>query len=561
MKTSPMIPFVALLAGFAGFASAPFALCADEAVVLKALKDEMARSIDRLQMENVERPFYVSYVLDESDVFSCSSAFGALQGAGRNPSRSCSIDVRVGSFDLDNTNFARGGGGAAGVSLPEDDDYGAIRQNLWLVTDRRYKDAVEELAAKKAWLQTNVVTDRPADWTVVPPVEHLEPKRTLTVDEAKMKELTRALSARFTGAAKIQSSSVSLRAAAENRTLLSTEGFHTRTGETWFRLSVTAGTQADDGMPIGDVRVFYGRTAADFPPEAELVAAVDAMIEKLTARTSAPRAEEYIGPVLFEGDAACQVLSELLVQRLSDAHEPLGSRDAGSPFKNRLKKRIAPPFLTVVDDPSQRSFEGTPLLGAFEVDHDGVKTRPVTLVEEGRLKEWYMSRIPTRAIKETNGHSRGGSGGAGCVFARSTNGKSRDELRKELVRIAVEQELPYAIRVESLARPDVTSWGPRASGWYSDGQVDLSAPVAAYRVYPDGHEEPIRGAQWQGVTLRTLRDIFLTSDRMNVMNTVGGGAFVSIVCPDLLVEELEIKKPAPQEAKLPYLAHPSFAKE
>jgi TldD protein len=370
MKTTSLIPCVAFLAGIV---AAPIGLGADEDVVLKALKDEMARSIERLQMENVERPFYVSYVLDESDVFSCSSAFGALLGSGRSPSRSCAIDVRVGSFDLDNTNFARGGGGAAGVSLPEDDDYGAIRQNLWLVTDRRYKDAVEELAAKKAWLQTNVVTDRPADWTVVPPLEHIEPKRALTVDEAKMKELTRALSARFTSAAKIQSSSVSLRAAAENRTLLSTEGFHTRTGETWFRLSVTAGTQADDGMPVGDVRVFYGRSAADFPPEADMIAAVDDMIAKLTARTSAPRAEEYIGPVLFEGDAACQVLSELLVQRLSDAHEPLGSRDAGSPFKNRLKKRIAPPFLTVVDDPSQRSFEGTPLLGAFDVDHDGVE--------------------------------------------------------------------------------------------------------------------------------------------------------------------------------------------
>ncbi|MBK6941975.1 MAG: hypothetical protein IPH13_17485, partial [Planctomycetes bacterium] len=330
---------------------------ADEDVVLKALKDEMARSIERLQMENVERPFYVSYVLDESDVFSCSSAFGALQGAGRNPSRSCAIDVRVGSYDLDNTNFARGGGGPASVSLPEDDDYGAIRQNLWLVSDRRYKDAVEELAAKKAWLQTNVVTDRPADWTEVAAVSHLEPQRTLTVDEARLKELTRTLSALFTSAEKIQSSSVSLRAAAENRTLLSTEGFHTRTGETWLRLSVTAGTQADDGMPVGDVRVFYGRTAADLPPEDAMQAAVTDMIAKLTARTSAPRAEEYIGPVLFEGDAACQLLSELLIQRVSDAHEPLGSRDAGSPFKNRLKKRIAPPFLTVVDDPSQRSFE------------------------------------------------------------------------------------------------------------------------------------------------------------------------------------------------------------
>ncbi|MFG0316559.1 MAG: metallopeptidase TldD-related protein, partial [Planctomycetota bacterium JB042] len=203
-------------------------------------------------------------------------------------------------------------------------------------------------------------------------------------------------------------------------------------------------------------------------------------------------------------------------------------------------------------------FEGTPLLGHFMVDDDGVPAQPLTLVDEGRLRAWYMSRIPTRAIAASNGHSVGGAGGPGNVFVRSSHTLSKEALRAELLSVAKDQELPYGIRVEVMARSDVSVSGARADGRYRNGSISLSPPVAAYRVYLDGREEPIRGGEWQGVTLRSLRDIYVTGDTPTVLNAARGG-FVSVVCPDLLVEEMEMKKPEEQEAKLPYLPHPSFA--
>jgi TldD protein len=532
---------------------------------VRAMRDELARSVARLRLDNAEPPFIVAYTLGDSGNWSCSASFGALSSeGGDDSSRSMGVEVRVGDYSLDNTNFVGGfgfGGSRGRIGLPDDDDYDATRHRIWLATDQLYKGAVEQIAAKRAWLKTNSVPDRPDDLSRVEPTLHLEAVRELKVDKEAGRETVKRLSALFRQAPRIESSSASIVVVAINETLLSSEGSLTRTGTAWTRVTVTAQAQAEDGMPLGDLCVFYAASQDELPAIEAMEAEVRTMIARLEARVSAPRAEEYIGPILLEGEAAAFAMLELFVDRVSNPHEPLGARNAGTAFKNRLKKRVAPPFLDIVDDPTQRAYEGVPLLGAYAVDDDGVKPQVVELIDEGRLKSWYMSRIPTREIKETNGHSRGGVGGPGCVFVKSRETKTRDELRAELIRIAVEQELPYAIRVESLARSDVGVSGPRAAGGFTGGNIRLSPPIAAYRVYPDGREEPIRGGEWQGVTLRTLRDIFLTSDRPHVLNTLRGGNFVSIVCPDLLVEEIEMKKPADQESKRPYLPHPFFASE
>ncbi len=536
----------------------------DGDVAVRAIRDEMKRTLDRLRLENSDAPFLVTYTLNDQASYVCNATFGAVTGQSASDRRSIGVEVRVGDYSMDDTNFAGGfGGSSARIGVPKDDDYAAIRHRLWLATDQSYKGAVEQMAAKKAWLKSNTVTDHPGDLSKVDPVVHVEAARTLVSDEGAKEnaaKIARHLSGLFKDAPKIQSSSVSVVGVAGNETVISSEGFLTRKGDTFARVVVTASTQAEDGMPLGDFCAFYAPSADQLPALDAMEKDVRAMIDRLTALVTAPRADEYIGPVLFEGEAAGFTMLELIVDRLTNPHEPLGAKNSGSPFKNRLKKRVAPPFLTMRDDPTVTEYDGIPLLGSFAIDDDGVAAKPISLIEEGRLKNWFMSRIPTRAIKETNGHSRGGVGGPGCVFVESSNMLAKDKLRAELLRIAKEQELPYAIRVASMARSDVSVSGRAASGAFSNGTIRFSPAIAAYRVYLDGHEEPIRGGDWQGVTLRTLRDIYVTGDRPHVLNTLRGAGFVSIACPDLLIEEIEMKKPAEQEVKRPYLEHPYFTK-
>lgn len=547
---------------------------ATDDILTRALADEMARTMARLRLEPFAGPYRVAYTAIESEQFSADANFGSLVRKGRGKSRTLRADVRVGDYTLDNSNFEAGGGGFFGggggggavESLPEEDDYEAIRHRAWLVTDGAYKGALETLARKKAFLETNTVTDRPADLSPeLPPV--LAPpyaeKARLAIDEERWAKAAVELSSVFRSFPEVQDSSVSFGAVARTRTFLTSEGIRNRTAETTLRLDVSAGTQAVDGMPLGDALSFVGRLESDMPPLEEMKAKVEALAKGLAARVSARRAEEYIGPVLFEGEAAGEFLLQLLVDRLANPREPLGSRGGGgTPFKNRLRKRVLPAFLTVIDDPSLASFAGKPLLGAYAIDDDGFPAQKVTLVEDGRLLSWYMSRVPTREIAKTNGHGRNGVGDAGSVIVTSKLSVPEAKLREELLRNAREQELAWAVRVESLSRTDLRVRGARGPGARGgSSEASLSAPVRAYWVsVEDGREEPMRGGEFQAVTLRTLRDVILTGDTPHVLNTTRRSHAVSIVTPSLLVEEMEMRKPTEEQVKAPQLKHPHFDK-
>ncbi len=134
-------------------APADDALC-DGQVIMRALVDELARSMD-LQMEDLEKPYFIQYTVDDSISYQLAASYGAVITSKRDRSRDFYSRVRVGSYELDNTNFTgaggmflfggrrRGGGGRA--SLPLADDYKAIRQAIWGATDDDYKGAVETL--------------------------------------------------------------------------------------------------------------------------------------------------------------------------------------------------------------------------------------------------------------------------------------------------------------------------------------------------------------------------------------------------------------------------------
>jgi len=95
----------------------------------------------------------------------------------------------------------------------------------------------------------------------------------------------------------------------------------------------------------------------------------------------------------------------------------------------------------------------------------------------------------------------------------------------------------------------------------SGSDASLASPIRAYWVsVADGHEEPMRGGEFQAISLRTLRDIMVTGDTQHVLNTLRRGHPVSIVAPSLLIEEMEMKKPAEEQSKAPYLRHPYFDK-
>ena len=91
------------------------------------------------------------------------------------------VVVRVGDYKQDSY-FGQGEGTLD--LAPLDDDELALRNQLWLATDRAYKAATESLAAKQAQLKQMTVDQPVDDFAHADPVQHLEPLAKLDGDVA-----------------------------------------------------------------------------------------------------------------------------------------------------------------------------------------------------------------------------------------------------------------------------------------------------------------------------------------------------------------------------------------
>ena len=523
--------------------------------VFRALQSELDRA-KTLSMPDVDRPYFLKAFATDSASFYVSATFGAVTRQGGGKGAGLSTDVRVGSADLDNTNFSgdfsffsRGGGGG---SAPLEGDYDALRQALWQSFDGGYKAATEAIAKKRAYLASNHVQERLPDMAPAKLTDLVLPRQELKVDKKRWREIVKRVSAVFRAYPVVHTCSAWMSASVSHQYFVSTDPVRHRFASPSASFSISAGTQASDGMDLSVEWEAKGRTEADLPDEAALLAKAEELAKRLDALAKAPPAEDYWGPVMFTGVAAGTFFLETVAVPLSNPRQPLGS-DSGGRLLDRLGRRIAVRTLTARDDPTQTEWNGKPLLGSFPVDDDGVVPQPITLIENGVLKTYYMSRVPTKLVAKTNGHSRAGNGSAGNLFIEAREGLSREAMEKQMIDLCRDEDLEYGILVEELESGSSSSWWGGSSG-----SVQLPAPSLAYRLYRDGRKELIRGATFKSAPQRTLRDILALGNDPQLLNTTQSGQPVSVVAPSVLVEELEISRPNQENSKPPYSERPKF---
>ena len=125
-------------------------------VVMKAMHDELDRSMQMLRLEQLEKPYFISYHVQEKTVLDTSATFGGLLAGGVSRVRFLVVQVRVGDYQRDNSNFMtdppKENGLEENIILPIDDDYQELRRQIWLATDAAYKSALEILSRKRAAL-------------------------------------------------------------------------------------------------------------------------------------------------------------------------------------------------------------------------------------------------------------------------------------------------------------------------------------------------------------------------------------------------------------------------
>lgn len=513
--------------------------------LLDALLTELERSKAQLKMNQVAPPYYIEYRVTDLDDLLLEAAFGAMRENRRARFRVLRVVVRVGDYKQDSY-FGSGMGQT--TILPLDNDPIALRRQIWLATDDAYKAAGESLTQKQALLQQFSRDEQAVDdFAKAPVTRSLEPTATLKITDEPWIKTLQEMTNLYREYPEVQALSASARFTATNEYFVNSEGTVSRSGSAVYTVLLNAQTQAPDGMRLDRSPGWTVASASELPTREKLLADTKDALQTLYALRKAPIVEEeYRGPVLFAPDAADDVVAALLGQNVLGRKPQLGApnRTTGA-FATSYKSRVLPTFLSLVDDPTMKNFQGKSLVGSYDVDSEGVKAQRVDIVDKGMLTHYLIGRQPIRDFPESNGHGRAGPAAPpgpnlGVLLVESSAAQTPEALKKKVIEMVSNQGQPYGYRVETLGG---------------------LTPRLLYRVYAkDGHEELVRGAVFNELDLRAMRSDLSAVGNDPLVSNRNYGVPTTIIAPSLLFDELEVKRADTSKDKLPEYPAPPLGK-
>jgi TldD protein len=616
LKTSSWMATAALLCGSASLAfaqnakpSAPQASAAmgqiapvpagDTDKTLAALHDELQRSKDRLVLPGEQRPYFIEYRLLDLDERIISAEFGALLSTNTTRNRFMSVDVRIGNYKLDSSNFLSGEGfrgflGSTGT-VGIDRDYDSLRQDLWLATDQAYKEALASYSNKQAALRSLANAPTVDDFSQADPAVVVDPRVEPDWTSRNWEAEARAVSAVLKNYPDLYNSRVTYHLIYATSYVVTTEGTQIRTSRSLAAIEASLDTMADDGMPLHNYLAIYVNKPAELPAADAVRQQLDGKGKELAALRTASPVKDYDGPILFEPQASGSLLAQLLAPSVAGARPPLSMNTrfeqmmqalgGRSEWMGRIGQRVLPLTVDLTDDPSVQQYQGHELIASYPVDQEGVRAEKVGIVQQGSLKQFLMSRRPGPDFYSSNGHGRSTFLAMprpmiSNLFFSANNGVSPDELRKKFLDACKQNGQQFGLIVREMDNPVLASssqeelsdaLGTLASGAPNGDRM----PLLVYRVnVNDGREELVRGALISQLTVRNMRNLLgigndnsvfyfaqsqdaeTAGTALGAFGSANGGVPSDVIAPSLLFEEVEVRGPHGEPRRTPLVPPP-----
>jgi TldD protein len=284
---------------------------------------------------------------------------------------------------------------------------------------------------------------------------------------------------------------------------------------------------------------------------------VDKVIRELLALRKAPVVEPYTGPAILQNRASAVFFHEIFGHRVEGHRQK--DVEEGQTYAKKIGQEILPPFINVVDDPTQQKFGQLDLNGFYEFDDECIRAQPARVVEKGVLKTFLLSRSPTRGFTKSNGHGRRQPGAQVCarmgnLVVESARQVPYDQLRAQLVEECQKQGKEFGLL-----------FGDISGGFTFTGRFLPQAfkviPILVYKVYADGRpDELVRGVDIVGTPLTCFSKILCTADDPDVFNgycgAESGSVPVSGISPSILVAQIEVEKKEKAQDRPPILPAP-----
>ncbi len=527
-------------------------------VYMRAMQDEIKRSMKKLRRPGVENPYFIAYKLEQINIGAGAQAsFGALYGEEvRDSQLNAYVWVDIGNAQKDSLGYVNDDYYAQhayrprfGRDLPK--SYEGIRQALWQLTDKAYTFAAETYQQKQAYERTKQTEkkDKLPDVIPVKQATYVEEIPPLPIyDVTQLQTFVKQQSAKGKDLPFLEQFAVRIDPIQKVTYYLNSQGGFYQMAQFALRINWFVVYRDKDGF-----KRTYNRNVwfADFPPEEQAWADTytDSLLHNLSLDYESTKGEDYVGPVLLMPEPASRFIYEQLVQNFQNVHLLASARYGADPQKGRFDsegQRIMSPGITVWDAPHLRIAGAIPLSGFMPVDDEGVATQPLTLVENGRVVEIPRTTRPLPDKKISNGHAR--------ISRQSMPRERLTNVIVDVENLLSEEELVQKLldRCEELG----LEYGYIVYEW-----LNSAAEPIVMKVYLDGQKEMVHGLQIGGMSTRSLRDI-LAAGISNVISHIedpSGDENIptqTVNTPALLLEELELVVTEGKPDKKPFVPKP-----
>lgn len=527
---------------------------------IELLSAQLKRSFKVLQKQNPPI-YYLSYTYTQQETAELSAQDGALAREQISQESFVQVFPRAGSSRMDNTRTLKKDRTyytLTNVDVPRwQEDPHAFTTGVWNATEQAVEDAQQDFNRVKADAQTaSTRSDDSPDFVLPPKETFCREEQPLQFDLEPIKKLLVKASRLTTDKPFVLESEFSFSMQNAQRYFVDSVGTQLKYPVRLARLHYTISGQSADGANF--VRAgFYDVLGADqLPSEEKLLADVTQSIGELEALSKAPEAPPATVPAILKNRAMAVFVHEVLGHRVEGHRQ---KEDAfGKTFTDKMGQPVVSPLISIVDDATLPSFNNIPLRGFYYYDDEGVRARPVVLVENGVLKNFLMSSSPVKGFTASNGHGRGAEGkrpvarmGNTRVIASQT--VPYEQLEQQLLEEIRKQHAPYGVIIEDLS-------GGFTITQTSFPQAFKLTPTLMYRIYPDGRKELVRGIDMVGTPLMSFKEIIAAADDYDVFNgscgAESGWVPVSGIAPSVLLRRLELEKTGKAESKPPLLPPP-----
>lgn len=555
----------ALVCPVLGFAAVPN--CAiEEELPLKLMEQQLTRSFKILKKQNPPI-YYLSYTYKEGEDAVLGVAYDGVAVKRVTPVSSAEVMARAGSTKLDNTRALRGEREnwelpVWSAPVPDPSDPKGFLTAWWKGTQQAAENAQRDFSRVQSNVRSMAAVRDQSDDFVFPPKEtYCRTEKLQEIDLTQYEDMLKEASRLARGKDFVLTSSFSVSAEQGHRYFVDSRGTRLKTPYSFFRLAYQFSGRSKDGLEISRDGIYDVLSPQDFPSREKLLADVDKSLRELEELSNAPEGDPYNAPTILKGRAAAVFVHEVMGHRLEGYR--LKNAGDGQTLAGKVGQQVISPLITITADPTQTQFKGEPLRGHYEYDDEGVKARPVTLIENGVLKNFLMQSSPIEGFPVSNGHGRKQTGRRAearmsVIRATASQTVPYEKLEEMLVEEIKRQGKPYGFIVEDLGG------GFTLTGTGLPQSFKLEAK-RVLRVYPDGHKEVVRGLDVVGTPLVSFNKILAAGDDDTLFNgscgAESGWVPQSNIAPSLLFENLEMEKTQKSDFKPPVLPAPDAEEE